>query len=179
MRAMRHPPQDEEEDQSLEDCLVKLAGVARRGFDARVLVHRFRKHHAPRYRRRPSEQLAIYEVRDAAEEQAYWHRSRTHVHWRPGRQAIATCERNDGNTAANKRAVEGHAAAPDLHNLQRMREIVERLVKENEAKPPAQYDAERHEKEKVIRLLYAERRLSRWPEGVISYEPPYIKPADE
>jgi hypothetical protein len=46
--------------------------------------------------------------------------------------------------------VEGHAAVPDLKDLERVGEVVVRLVEEHVAEPSAEHDAERRPGQKII-----------------------------
>ena len=60
------------------------------------------------------------------------------------RQLMAAAEPQPRNHHAHEAAVKGHAAFPDLQDLQRMRQIPARLIEQHEAEAPAQHDPQNH-----------------------------------
>src|SRR5438067_5401784 len=59
-------------------------------------------------------------------------------------------EQDDGEHAAEKAAVKGHAALPELEALQRVCGEIARIVKQHVADAPAQDNAERHPQHEIV-----------------------------
>src|SRR5262249_29232809 len=161
-----------EQHDALERRLVELARVAWRGLDIRVMELGLGEHHAPGQRGRPSEQLAVDEIRDAAEEQPDRHGGGAKVHGAPAVDAIAPREGPYGDDAAEEGAVERHAAHPYLVNILRVRQVVARLVEQHEAEASAEHDAGGYVQEEIIDLSWLERRLVVGPQPRLAQQPP-------
>ena len=69
--------------------------------------------------------------------------------------AVLPARERHGEHHAEQPAVERHAALPDGEDLERMREVVARLVEQHVAQPPAEDHAEHGEEYEVVELLRA------------------------
>ena len=112
------------------------------------------ENHAPRQIRRTETppQFAIDEVADAPGRQPGRHARRHKVHHlQPGPLARAR-KPELRNQHAQQTAVKTHAALPDRQNLQRMRSVVSRLVKQAVAEAPANDHAHDTQKQDVFNV---------------------------
>ena len=69
-----------------------------------------------------------------------------------------------GHHHAEEAAMEGHAAVPHLHDLERVGEVEQGLVEQDIAEPPAQHDAQHRPDEEIIDLGHRHGRLLAAPE---------------
>src|SRR5260221_12636606 len=90
------------------------------------------------------------EIADATEEEADRRGGDNDVAEGEEIDAPLPAEQRDGNDDAERAAMERHAAMPDLQRLQRIGEIVVRLVEEDVAEPPAEDDTERRPYEEIV-----------------------------
>ena len=63
---------------------------------------------------------------------------------------IAAREQPGAERGADQSAMEGHAAAPDLEDFERAREVIARVVEQHVAEPAADDDAERAIDEQIV-----------------------------
>ena len=146
-----HGGEHDEQQQPFEHGLVELARVTR-------LRAAGRKHHCPRHVGRPAPQFAVDEIGDAAEENSDRPGRTGQVPEREDRKAAMACEQDDREHAAEKAAVERHAAFPELQALERMRGEIARVVEQHIADAPAEDDAERHPQHEVVEIADRHRR---------------------
>src|SRR5262249_26506643 len=90
-----------------------------------------REDHRPRDVARPAEQLAVDEVRDPSKEQTDRDRLADDIGEGKERYSTRTSEQYNSNCHANGAAMEGHPAMPHVKRLERMIDMVTRLVEEN------------------------------------------------
>src|SRR2546430_3011804 len=101
-----------------------------------------REHHRPRTARGAPDELAVDEVAEPSGREPERTQRRDEVgDVEPAPAALSRIE-PEADQHAEKAAVEAHAALPDLEDLQRMNEVVERLVEQHVAESPAQDYAE-------------------------------------
>src|SRR5260370_28259534 len=100
-----------------------------------------REDHRPRDSARPPIKLAIDEIGDTAKEQT--DRDRLGDDVRKGKQRYSTGmgKQDDCNGHTERAAVEGHPAVPYVKRLDRMIDVVSRLVEENVYGTDAKVDA--------------------------------------
>src|SRR5437763_1846313 len=151
--APHHEPQDDDEREPFEPRLVKLARMARHRPAAR-------KHHRPRHVARAAPQLAIDEIGETPEEQPDRPDRADHVAEREHRDIAAARKQHDRDHAAEKAAVERHAALPNIENLERVRREVREIVEQHIAGAPAEDDPEGDPQDEVVELAGFDRRRS-------------------
>ena len=144
----REPPQDREEQEALERDLVELRRMARE----RLAID-LREPHAPRHVGRPAGQLAVDEIADAPRREPGWNQRRDEIHRGEPAALAHRAEDRDRDEHADEAAVEAHAARPDLQDLQRMAQVMFRLVEEDVAQAPAEDHAEHAVEEHVVDIL--------------------------
>ena len=110
-----------------------------------------REHHRPRDIGYPAGQLGVDEVAEPAGGDpggmSGARKSIRHVV-----NAMAAGGDRHGSHHAQQPAMEGHAALPDGEDLERMRSVIARLVKQHVAEAAAEDDSEHHEKQQVVEL---------------------------
>src|SRR5688572_33206623 len=74
--------------------------------------------------------------------------------------------------------MEGHASLPYGRNIERVRQKIAGLVKQHEAEPAADHDAERDPEEEIVRLSLRHRRLA-VPEFRSRHKRSPIKPSEQ
>src|SRR5438034_6815783 len=87
-------------------------------------------------------------------------------------------EQDDGEHAAEKAAVKGHAALPELEALQRVCGEIARIVKQHVADAPAQDNAERHPQHEIV-IIADGHGYRRGPELLTPDDRARIEPAQE
>ena len=108
------------------------------------------KHHGPRSVGFPAVQLAIDEICETAEEQPDRDRLGDDVGKGEDRKAAGAGEPQDRDRHAERAAVERHPAMPQIERLQRVLDVVARLVEQHIADPPAEHDAERRPYQEIV-----------------------------
>jgi hypothetical protein len=138
--------QHQEQQQPLTGGLVKLARMAR---------HRSAggEHDRPGHVRRPSEQFAVDEVRDASEKQPDRHRCANDVGERQSRDAAPAGEQPNCGNHAERAAMERHPAVPQVERLQLVFEVVARLVEQDIADAAAEHDGERRPYQEIVDII--------------------------
>src|SRR5437016_2344140 len=112
-----------------------------------------REDHRPRDSARPAIQLAIDEIGDTAKEQTDRDRLGDDVREGKERYSTGTGKQDDCNRHAERAAVEGHPAVPYVKRLDRMIDVVSRLVEENVPDTAAKDDAERRPHQEIVDIL--------------------------
>ena len=79
---------------------------------------------------------------------------------RQDRDAAPAREQHHRDHAAEEAAVERHAALPQLHDLERVRGEIGRIVEQHVAEPAAEDDAERHPQDEIVEIGDRQRRLA-------------------
>ncbi len=171
MIAVGGDAQDDKEHDAFECCLVKLARVPRR-------IAGTGKHHGPGDVAHPPHHLGIDEIGDAAEEQAERRRRRGDVAERQRVDVLDAGEEVDGERHAEKPAMEGHAAVPHRGDFCRVGPEIARLIKQHEADPAPQHDAEGDPQQEVVGLGERDRRLAA-PKIGARDEAARIEPAEQ
>jgi hypothetical protein len=110
------------------------------------------KHHRPGYVADAAPQLAVDEVAQAPGGDARRHERRGEIHHLQVRHVVAPRREGHRRHHAEQPAVEGHPALPQGEDLERVREVVVRLVEEHVAQPPAEDHAEHDEEKDVVEL---------------------------
>ena len=128
--------------------------------------------HRPRHVGDPPPQLRVDEVGDAAEAQPDRCRHRQRVRDLEERIAAAAREQEGRHQHADQAAVERHAAPPDREHVERMGEVVVRLVEQDVADPAAKDDAQRDVEDEVVDGFGRDA-----PAGAL-HQPPYQPPAE-
>ena len=121
-------------------------------------VPRVAEHHAPGQVGDPAPQLAVDEVAQAPGGKPEWRERRDEIHEAQVIDVVAPRGERHGEHHAEQSAVKRHAALPDGEDLQRMRGVVTRLVKEHVAQTPAQYHAEYREEQQIVELRAVDGR---------------------
>src|SRR5439155_17577766 len=116
--------QQQEQQDALAKSLVELAGVTRH----RAAV---REDQGPFDIARPAVHFAVYTIRDAAKEQADRDRLGYDVRERIERDPAAPGEPEYGNRHPEGATVERHSAMPYVKRLDRVIEVISRLVEED------------------------------------------------
>jgi hypothetical protein len=109
--------------------------------------------HAPGQVREAPRQFAVDEVAHPPGPQAQGHQRRDEVHRRKPAQALQPAEDRDGDEHAQETAVEAHAPFPHPQYLERVVEVVHRLVEEHVAQAPAQDHPEHAVEQHVVHAL--------------------------
>ena len=138
-------PEDEEEQDPLESGLVELGGMA--GLGAAV-----REDHAPGHGGDAAKQLAVDEVAQPAEKKTDRRGDHVQVGGLPEVEAGAAAVKEAGHQRAQAAAVETHAARPDGRDLQRMGQVVARVVEEHVAQAAAEHHPEDQGQVEVVEL---------------------------
>src|SRR5258708_32904760 len=146
-----HEAENGQQYESLEARLIELARVARDRAGAR-------KDHRPGYVRKPAPQLAIDEVREAAEQDPDRRDCTGNVAERQHGELAYRGKADDGDDTAEKTAMKRHAAIPDLENLQRVLDEMRQIVEQHIAGASAQDDAERHPQNEIVEVFNPQRR---------------------
>src|SRR6267378_3314052 len=120
-RLGREPPKHREEREPLERELVELRRVTRR-------VARAAKYHSPGQVRDASVELAVDEVPQPACRDAERTERRDEIHQPQESYLVAARRKRHGEDYAQQAAVEGHPALPHREDLERVRQVVARLV---------------------------------------------------
>src|ERR1700678_1784322 len=89
---------------------------------------------------RAAPEFRANEVGDSAKEDANRRDERAQVKHSQRRRFVAAAEQEDADESADQPAVKGHAAFPDFENLDRMGEIILRIVEQHIAEPAADND---------------------------------------
>src|ERR1700730_8692986 len=109
-----------------------------------------REDHRPGNLRWAAEQLAIDEIRDPAKEEADRDRFGDDVRERKERDLAGAGEQQDCDRHAERTAMEGHPAMPDIERLERVSRVIARHVEEDIAEASAEDDAECGPYQKVV-----------------------------
>jgi hypothetical protein len=136
-----HEGEDAEEDDAFEERLVELARVARRPKHALAVGVDLLETDRPRNGRLGAPQLLVDEVGKAAEEQAERRAAGDIIVDPKPRQLLLVREIEDSERGADDAAVEGHAAVPQLQDLDRVPEIFAEVVEQHVADAAAENDA--------------------------------------
>ena len=145
------PPQNREQDESLERCLVEL----------RRMQHTALEQYAPGYVGLLAPEFAIDEIANTAETETQWHNWCHKIRHLPHRHAALAPEEPHRDENANEPAVKRHAAFPHLEQVQRVFEHVVPPVDEGIANPTADDDAEHPIEDQIVDLVRLEGRMSR------------------
>src|SRR5580692_3580554 len=129
-----------------------------------------REDHRPRDIARAAIELAIDEVGDAAKEQTDRYRLCNDVGEGKERYSTGAGVQYDRNGHAEGAAVEGHPAVPYVNRLDRMIDIVARLVEQNVSDPPSENNAERCPHQEIVDILPPDQM--RRPSGQSQAIPP-------
>src|SRR5580693_2321858 len=158
--------EQDKQQNALAESFVKLARMSR---------HRaaIREDHRPGDVARPPIQLAIDEIGDAAKEETDRDRLGDDVGEGKQQYSTSTGKQYDRKGHAECATVEGHPAVPYVKRLDRMIDIVSRLVEENVSDPPSEHDAERRPYQEIVNILA--RDQMRRPSG----QSEAISPADQ
>ena len=125
---------------------------------------RGRKHHSPRQIGDAAPQLAVDEVAEPARREAERHQRRHEIGDVEPALVAPPREEPERDQHAEKAAVEAHPALPHGKDLERVREIVERLVENDVAEAAAQDHAEHAVEQHVVdvaRMPSGQQVLSR------------------
>src|SRR5262249_4696124 len=109
-----------------------------------------REDNSPRHIGWAAPEFGANEVGDSAKEDADWGDERTEVQQGQRRRPVATAEQEDPNQRADQAAVKGHPAFPDFEYLDRMGEVILRIVEQHIAEPAADDDAEGAIDEQIV-----------------------------
>src|SRR4051812_14150906 len=101
-------------------------------------VTRAAKHHAPRHVRHPAPQLAIDEVAEPAGRESERNQRRKEVHEPQIVDALAPGGESHGSHDPEQAAMKRHAALPYREDLERMRQVMARLVEEHIPEPASE-----------------------------------------
>ncbi len=137
-----------------------------------------RKHHTPGHIGRATPKLAVDEIGDAAEKQPDGAGRAGEVAERQDRDAAPPREQHDRQHAADKAAVERHAALPQLHGFERMLDEMRRVVEQHVAGPAAEDDAERHPEHEIVEVGERQRRGPA-PQALVADQRARIEPAEQ
>ena len=102
------------------------------------------KHHAPWHIGGSTPQLAVDEVRAAAEKQADWHADNAHIGQREKRDLRDFRRNNAANNHTHESTMETHAALVERENFLGMLQVVPIAVYEHIAQTAAKNHAENH-----------------------------------
>ena len=155
------------------------AGHRRRGAGLRGLA---RKHHAPGQVRRTPPQLGVDEVGDPPQTQPDRGGDRKRIGKPERRDRIPAREHPGGQHHAQEPAVKRHAALPDAHDLDRVGEVVVRLVEQDEPQPPANDHADDDPGQQFLDLLGRHRGAvapERRPPHQRHHDPPAGQQTDQ
>ncbi len=148
-----HHGQNRKQHDSLDRRLVKLAGMARQ----RSAIG---KHHRPGHAgvRRPAPQLAVDEVGEPPEKQPDRADPGGDIAERQDRKIVLAAEQYHRGHAAQKAAMERHAALPQLKNLSGMLDEEREIVEQHVAGAAAEDDADRDPQDEIVELRQRDRR---------------------
>ena len=146
-------PEQHEQQQSLAEELIQLRGVPRLRAGAG-------EDHRPGQRRigGSAPQFTVEEVADPAGSQPGRHRRDEQVGDLQERSLAPPGVHRQSDDHADRAAVEGHPALPDLEDVQRIRQIVGRLVEQAVAEPAAEDHPEDRGQQQVLDALPGPRR---------------------
>ncbi len=125
------------------------------------------EHHGPRHAGvgHPAPQFAIDEIGDAAEEQAERHHAAQQIAEFQQIDLVAAAIEDQRGDDAERAAMEGHAALPQIEDVDRIGEIERWLVEQHIAEPSAEHRAERRPHQEIVDLQRGDPgvRLGRQP----------------
>ncbi|MEY9629200.1 hypothetical protein ABIA27_004235 [Sinorhizobium fredii] len=163
---------DKEQQNALEKSLVKLARVARERTSGR-------EDDRPGHGREPPPELAVDEIGNAAEEEADRDDGRHDIEQAPDGDGVPAGKDDDRECRAQKTAMEGHAAVPDLDGADRVLQHRAEVVEEDVAEASAEHDAAGRPKQEVIELRQTEWGRIVAPERRILGYAPGVEPAEQ
>ena len=140
-------PQHHKQQEPFQQELVGLRRVSGQ-------ITRATKHHAPGQRRvgHTAPEFAVDEIAQAAGRQSRGHTWRHKVHDLHERPLPAARVPDHGQHHAQQTAVKAHATLPDGKDLQRVRQVISRLVKQAVAHAPTQHHAHDAKKQDVFHI---------------------------
>ena len=141
--AARVPPQHREEDEPLEGRLVELARMTRLGTGAG-------KDHRPRKVRRLAPELAVDEVRDAAEPEPGRYERNEEIGYHEEPEPVPAGKPRRGRDHPEEPSVEGHPSLPDPQDDQGIGDETREVVEQYVADASPQHRAEREVEHDVV-----------------------------
>src|SRR5689334_11385701 len=94
-----------------------------------------REHHGPGYVGHAAPQLAVHEIGEPAEEEADRRRAGDQIAQAKEWNSVRPGEQYERRDDAQQPAMERHAALPDFDDVERVREILQRLIEEHDPQP--------------------------------------------
>src|SRR5690606_19293200 len=161
---VRVPPEQDEEKQPLAGELVELRGMPPER------IAGLREHHRPGALGGSPPELAVDEVAQTPGGKTDGHQGCDEVDHVPEWLAASPAIQPDRQDHAQQAAVEGHPPLPHREDLERMREVVARLVEEDVAEAAADDDAHRPPEQQVLELGRREMRARGAP-GIAQSHP--------
>lgn len=151
IRLARQRAKHEEDDKALKQRLVKLGRVVHDPRSGEV--------NADGQIRRSTIELAVHEVRAAAEEEPHGNGTRDEIGKREKGHAVYARVDETGDDNADKPTVKRHAAIRDREDLERMRKVVPVPIEEAIPETCADDDAKRAVADEDERVIGAETQL--------------------
>jgi len=124
-------------------------------------------------------QFAIHEIRDATEHQPERRHGSGNIEHGEGVETIPPRPEEHRHACAEQATMKGHAALPDLHDLQRVLQKITGMIEEGEAQATANHHAKGRIDQKVIELFRCRRFQMLGPEPRIGCQLSRIIPATE
>ena len=151
IRLARQREKHEEDDKALKQRLVELGRMVHDPRSGEV--------NADGQIRRGTIELAVHEVRAAAEEESHGNGTRDEIGKREEGHVVYARVDETGDDNANKPAVKGHAAIRNREDLERMRKVVSISIEEAISETRADDDAKRAVADEDKRVVGAEAQL--------------------
>src|SRR6185369_10920238 len=158
LRLPKHPPEDGEQDDAFQESFIELARVAGRPKHALAELVHLHEPNGPGHRRHGAPQFLVHEIGETAEEEAERHAAGDIIVDPEPRQLLLARHVEDAKRSADHAPVEGHAAVPQLQDLERVLQILAEIVEEDVAEAPAEDDAERRIEHQVVGMASGHRR---------------------
>src|SRR5262245_31703846 len=115
------------------------------------------EHHAPGNVRGSSIELAVDEVAQSSETQADRGDGCGQIRDRVDADLLTLAEPYERHDGTEQSAVKRHAALPDGEELQRVLQIIRKVVEQRVAQPPADKHTQRGPDDHIVDLLFGDR----------------------